>query len=284
VNDSLIDTPGFEPLVTLGAVAARTSRVRIGTAILQPHFRHPALLALAWATLDRASAGRTILGLGIGGGTQENIRAESGEMGIEPRDRGAVLETTVSELRALFAGTHERVSLPFPPVQSAVPIWIAAGIYVPADASAGAQGLARGGERGRYLRGRLDRVARLADGWLTLMATPEEIRESLEVLAEEAAACGRDADQITPCVELWVNVGASADRCYRELKSTVAHYFEGAAIPDETIERWSIWGEPAACRERLTAFEEAGIRHVKLVIGAPDPASQLERVMDALVG
>jgi alkanesulfonate monooxygenase SsuD/methylene tetrahydromethanopterin reductase-like flavin-dependent oxidoreductase (luciferase family) len=264
-------------------VAARTSRVRIGTAILQPHFRNPPLLALAWATLDRASGGRTILGLAIGGGTPENIRAEAAEMGIEPRERGTILEATIAEVRDLFGGTHPRLSLPVRPVQPKVPIWIAAGIYVPADAAAGAQGVVSGGPRGRYLRGRLDRIARLADGWLTLMATPDDVRESLAVIAEEAAVCGRRPEEITPCLELWVNVGADRDRCYRELKTTVEHYFAGASIPDETIERWSIWGEPAACRERLAAFEDAGIRHVKLVLGAPDPASQLERVLDAVV-
>ena len=49
------------------------------------------------------------------------------------------------------------------------------------------------------------------------------------------------------------------------------------------MERWAIWGEPEACRERLALFEDAGIRHVKLVIGAPDPLSQLDRILDALV-
>jgi alkanesulfonate monooxygenase SsuD/methylene tetrahydromethanopterin reductase-like flavin-dependent oxidoreductase (luciferase family) len=283
VNDSLIDTPGFEPLVTLGAVAARTKRVRIGTAILQPHFRNPVVLALAWATLDRAAVGRTILGLAIGGGTFENIRAECAEVGIEPRERGRILEATIEELRALFAGTHPRVSLPVRPVQRKVPIWIAAGIYAPAEASAGAQGLAQSGERGRYLHGRLDRVARLADGWLTLMATPSDIRESLALLAEKAAECGRRVDEITPCLELWVNVGPNANRCYRELKSTVERYFEGAHIPDETVERWAIWGEPEACRERLARFADAGLGHVKLVIGAPDPVSQFDRIVDAVV-
>jgi alkanesulfonate monooxygenase SsuD/methylene tetrahydromethanopterin reductase-like flavin-dependent oxidoreductase (luciferase family) len=49
------------------------------------------------------------------------------------------------------------------------------------------------------------------------------------------------------------------------------------------VERWAIWGEPEACRERLALFADAGIRHVKLVIGAPDPVSQFGRIVDTVV-
>jgi alkanesulfonate monooxygenase SsuD/methylene tetrahydromethanopterin reductase-like flavin-dependent oxidoreductase (luciferase family) len=278
VNDSLVDTPGFDPLVSLGAVAARTRRVRLGTGILQPHFRNPFLLGLAWASLDQAAQGRTILGLAIGGGSPDNIAKECALVGITSRERGQILEATVATVRALWRDEHPEMSLPVRPVQAHVPIWIAAGIYVPQNRGAGAQGSVESAHRGRYLSGRLERVARLADGWFTLMATPTEVRESLVILHEEAARYGRSPDQIVPCLELWINVGPDRKASYRELRRTVHRYFEGAEIPDETIERWAIWGPADACLERLAEFETAGIRHVKLVIGSSDPFEQLERI------
>jgi alkanesulfonate monooxygenase len=246
VNDSMVDTPGYEPLVTLGAVAARTSRVRMGTGILQPHFRNRVILALAWATLDHAARGRTILGLGIGGGLPDHLRRECEEVGIEPRERGDVLERTVLDVRALWSGTHPDFTLPVRPLQENVPIWLAAGIYHPQNPLAGAQAAVSRGVRGKYVVRRLDRVARMADGWFTLMAEPDEIRAALAELADEAAKVGRDINAITPCLELWVNIGNSRDRCYRDLRTTILRYFQGAAISDDVIRRWSIWGSPGA--------------------------------------
>src|SRR5436190_5765249 len=56
----------FEPLVTLGALAAVTSRVRLGTSVLLPALRPPTLLAKMLATLDQLSDGRVTLGMGVG--------------------------------------------------------------------------------------------------------------------------------------------------------------------------------------------------------------------------
>jgi alkanesulfonate monooxygenase SsuD/methylene tetrahydromethanopterin reductase-like flavin-dependent oxidoreductase (luciferase family) len=278
VNDSIVDTPGYEPLATLGAVAARTRRVRIGTAILQPHFRNPVLLALAWATLDHASGGRTILGLGIGGGAPEHIERECAEFGVRRRDRGAVLERTIEELRALWEGRHERVELPIRPLQERVPIWIASGIYVPAEAGAAAQSGATQAPSGSFAPGRLDRVARLADGWLTIMATPADIRDAARVLDRELAAAGRAPHELTRCLEVFVNVGDDEPRCFREIGEAVSRYFGGAFVPEDMLRRWSIWGSPQACRERLAQLEAAGITHVKLVVGAPDAFRQIDRL------
>jgi alkanesulfonate monooxygenase len=279
VNDSLIDTPGFEPISTLGAVAARTRRVKIGTSILQSHYRNPAVLALSWATLDHASQGRTILGLGIGGGTPDHIRRECDEVGIKSRDRGKILENTVSEVRAMWQGEHERIALPVRPLQTHVPIWISAGIFTPAETGASTQAGKSTGTPGIYNPGRIERVARLADGWFTLMATPSEIQSSVTILAEEAQRHGRSLQNITPCLELWVNVGANQDACYEEIRRSVVSYFNGAFVPEEIVRRWSVWGSPQQCKEQLAAFEEAGIRHVKFVIGAEDPISQIETLI-----
>src|ERR1043165_659209 len=65
IGDSITARPRHEPLTLLAAVAARTRRVKLGTAVLLPALRHPVVLAHVVGTLDRISDGRVILGVGI---------------------------------------------------------------------------------------------------------------------------------------------------------------------------------------------------------------------------
>jgi len=64
---SLRDGPWLGALPLLGAVAATTSRLRLGTLVTSPNFRHPAPLAKEVMTLDEISGGRFDLGIGAGG-------------------------------------------------------------------------------------------------------------------------------------------------------------------------------------------------------------------------
>ncbi len=66
VGDSLLARPRHDPLTLLAAVAARTSRVELGTSVLLPALRNPVVLAQQVSTLDRIAEGRVILGVGIG--------------------------------------------------------------------------------------------------------------------------------------------------------------------------------------------------------------------------
>ena len=67
VGDSLTAKSRIDALTTLAAVGARTSRVRLGTAIFLAALRHPVLLAYQLASLDCISGGRLALGIGYGG-------------------------------------------------------------------------------------------------------------------------------------------------------------------------------------------------------------------------
>lgn len=87
--------------VTLAAVAATTERVGLGPGITNPFVRHPGATASAIATLDEASGGRAVLGLGAGGGLT------LGPLAIERRRPVTAIEEMVRTLRRLFAG--ERV-------------------------------------------------------------------------------------------------------------------------------------------------------------------------------
>ncbi len=60
------DPDGWDAFAVLGAAARTTERVRLGTGVTNPYLRHPNLLAMSIATLDRLSGGRAFLGLGPG--------------------------------------------------------------------------------------------------------------------------------------------------------------------------------------------------------------------------
>src|SRR6185295_4985527 len=63
VGDSVLARPRFEALTTLAAIAGRTQRVQLGTAVLLPMLRHPVVLANEVANLDHIANGRLILGV-----------------------------------------------------------------------------------------------------------------------------------------------------------------------------------------------------------------------------
>ena len=94
--------PGWAPLPTLSAIAARTERVRLGTLVLNNDMRNPVQLAWEASTIDRISGGRFELGLGAG-----HTPSEYDTTGIErsaPAARKRRLAESVEIVRALLDG------------------------------------------------------------------------------------------------------------------------------------------------------------------------------------
>lgn len=84
--------------VTLTAIAAATSRIRIGPGITNPYVRHPGATANAVASLDEMSAGRAFIGIGAGGGLA------LGPLAVERVQPLQVVSDAVTAMRRLFAG------------------------------------------------------------------------------------------------------------------------------------------------------------------------------------
>jgi probable F420-dependent oxidoreductase len=119
----------LEPLTTLAAVSAVTSRVRLGTNIVLAALRRPVVLAKTTTTIDALSEGRLDLGVGVGWQREEYEAA-----GLDFDTRGRLLEETLDVCRAFwtqdvtsFAGAElrfERIHMMPKPVQpGGVPIW-----------------------------------------------------------------------------------------------------------------------------------------------------------------
>ncbi|WP_192498536.1 LLM class flavin-dependent oxidoreductase [Ornithinimicrobium pratense] len=127
--------PGAAPLdpwVMLGAIAALTERVRLGTLVTPLSRRRPYAVAKALVTLDRLSGGRAALGVGLGEPPDRDF-ADLGEE-ADPRVRAAMLDESLQVIDQLlrgptdFAGDHYRVTAdlhPRPVQQPRPPIWVA---------------------------------------------------------------------------------------------------------------------------------------------------------------
>jgi alkanesulfonate monooxygenase SsuD/methylene tetrahydromethanopterin reductase-like flavin-dependent oxidoreductase (luciferase family) len=102
--DPLAGTPWGATVPTLVAAAGVTRRVRLGTWVASPNFRHPVPFARELAALDDVSGGRAVLGIGAGG-TGHDARVLGGEV-LAPADRAARLEEFVDLLDRVLVGDH----------------------------------------------------------------------------------------------------------------------------------------------------------------------------------
>ena len=103
VGDSLLARPRHEPLTLLAGVAGRTHRVQLGTAVLLRALRNPVILAHVVATLDQVSAGRLILGVGIGLNVP-SVHAEFQAAGVPFERRVGRMLEGLRLCRALWTG------------------------------------------------------------------------------------------------------------------------------------------------------------------------------------
>ena len=94
----------LEPVVFLTAVAATTTRIRLGTAVLLAALRRPAVLAKQFATMDVLSGGRVDVGVGVGW-----QREEYDAVGLPFEDRGRLLDHTLEVCQAAVDPTARRV-------------------------------------------------------------------------------------------------------------------------------------------------------------------------------
>jgi alkanesulfonate monooxygenase SsuD/methylene tetrahydromethanopterin reductase-like flavin-dependent oxidoreductase (luciferase family) len=291
VGDSILAKPRYMPIPVLSAIAARTRRIKLATGILQPHMRNPVVLAEDWATLDVLSAGRTILGVGLGTGDREMVAREYELVGIPKARRGRAFDEAIQLLKRLW--TEERVSfegavfrcrnvaLGYRPVQTPhPPVVIACGGYVPAQPGMGPNDFYS--ERtANTFTGPFERVARLGDGWITGIVTVDEYRRTLaqiRALAEERY--GRLlGPEFLAGLNCFIHVGPSTAAAREEGKAFLEAYHR-LPFDDATLERWLICGPPERCAERLAAYVDAGVNAFQLVLASWDQQGQLRAVAE----
>ncbi|CAM5365324.1 F420-dependent glucose-6-phosphate dehydrogenase OS=Streptomyces lavendulae subsp. lavendulae OX=58340 GN=fgd2 PE=4 SV=1 [Streptomyces lavendulae subsp. lavendulae] len=300
---------GFDSPTIMGYLAARTERMKIGSAILNVYSRTPALIAQTAAGLDAVSGGRALLGLGASG--PQVVEGWHGK----PYDRplGRTRETVELCRRVWRRETidhHGITHMPLPalmgsglgkplkiltrPVRPTVPVYIAS--LGPAN---------------------VRMTAEIADGWLPTLFIPEKAAAvwggplaegtakrapelgPLQTVAGGLLAIGEDAaaarDLARPQIALYVGgMGAPGKNFYNDLAVAYGYgeqarriqelYLAGrkrdaaAAVPDEFCELMTLCGPEGYVRERVEAFREAGVTMLNVTPVGPEPARLIETV------
>jgi probable F420-dependent oxidoreductase len=256
--------PTFESLTLLSHLAALTRRVRLGTSVYLLALRQPTIAAKTAATVDVLSGGRLVFGVGVGGEFPKEFEAS----GVPHAERGRRVDEGIEVCRLLWAkapasfeGRFLRftdVALSPRPVQEGgPPIWI-------------------GGRSDQALR----RAARVGDGWISYVVTPERYRQSLEKIHGFAAEAGRplESGRGFETAHLAFTV---VDDDWEQARSAAARFLTRQYNQpfDELVKKYAVLGPPAQCAETLARFVEAGARTVVLgfVAGVERAAEQIER-------
>jgi phthiodiolone/phenolphthiodiolone dimycocerosates ketoreductase len=192
----------FDPFIALGALAQRTKRIRLGTAVTDSARLHPTTLARSALTLQHVSKGRFILG--IGAGERENTTP----FGIDLAKSASRLEESLRVIRLLwstrtpidFEGEFFQLkgaSLALRPyLKRPPPIWVAA--------------------MGPRM---LEITARYADGWIPHTLSLERYEQALTRLRAAATSAGRDPAAITPGLVVTGLFDSTHEACHAALES-----------------------------------------------------------------
>jgi F420-dependent oxidoreductase-like protein len=286
---------GTDAVSTLGALAARTERIRLGTGIVNVFSRTPALLAQTAATLDLISGGRFVLGLGTSG--HQVISGWHGVPFERPvlrmRETIAIVRQVLRRERLEFQGEvfqlQQGLKLLAHPVRATVPIFLA---------TLTSAGLRLTGE--------------VADGWMPTLFSPDHMDVFRPDLEAGARAGGRALDSldiapsvpvvvdddrqrardvVRPWVALYVGgMGSRKKNFYNEVVARYGFAEEARMIqdlyltgkqreairlvPDALVDAITIAGPATYVRERLAAWSTAG---VTLLLAAVQGKSQDER-------
>ncbi len=247
----------LDPMAPLAFAAALTRTIRLGVAVINIPFVAPAYLAKQAVTVDVLSNGRHDLGIGIGWMPEEFTLT-----GASMERRGARMEEYVRVLRTLWGPQPAEFSGEFYQVPP--------GSTAPAPVQPGGPQILIGG----MARPALERVGRIADGWVTSSRTDlSKIGESIKIIHEAAAGTGRDP-------------GALRVVCRGVVR-------EGSEVYGDGDQRVILSGSPATIREDLSWLADQGVTEIFFdlnwdpKIGSPDadPAYIADRtayLLDAL--
>ncbi len=281
---------GSDAVATIAWIAARTTRIHVGTAIMQIGARTPAATAMTAMTLDALSGGRFRLGLGVS--NPQVIEGWHGQRFGKP-----------------LARTREYVAIVRAILRREKPVEFAGDYYQIPYAGPDATGL--GKPLKSILHGRADLpiylaaigprnvalAAEIADGWIPTLFAPSKMRmfrewvdegfqkagapkPTFDVMAACSVVVGNDAGacraQHKPAIALYVGgMGARSRNFYNETVRRYGYeeaakkiqdlYLAGrkaeaeAAVPDALVDEVGLFGSRERIRERLAAYREAGV-------------------------
>ena len=244
------DLDCFESVACHAALAAETTRPRVGCLVYSAGFRHPAVLANAGATIDHLSGGR--LEMGIGAGWQAEEYVAHGIPFESPGVRLRRMAEAVEIVRLLwteetvtydgeFWTLREATCRPRPVQRPSPRIWI--------------------GASGEQVA--LQLAGRLGDGWNTPFVSANAYRRKLEIVLAACPAPDRFATG--------VNLMLLGDE---DLDEGLERRF-GAAAP--AVRSGTLHGGPSQVADRVREYIDAGAQWINVALRAPFDVAALER-------
>jgi alkanesulfonate monooxygenase SsuD/methylene tetrahydromethanopterin reductase-like flavin-dependent oxidoreductase (luciferase family) len=281
VGDGLIAKPRLEAIATLSALAARTERLMLGVCCLATFpLRNPVLFACQWASLDVLSGGRSLLAVCLGAPTGRggsNFAAELAAMNVDGKTRVGRMEEAIEVVRSAWAGptsgrgrfwNFPEIDLEPKPIQQPCPLWIASNPD-PSKLSAERYAIA------------INRVARLADGWLSTVVSPRDFGRRLDEIRAAMVGIGRNSP-MPSAVHLMVNLQNDGDTAWSEAKRFLDEYYMTDTKP-ETMDVWGAYGTADAVLTRIDEYIATGLDMPIIRFASFDQKGQLDRALDELI-
>jgi probable F420-dependent oxidoreductase len=244
--------PISDPLTEIAFWGALEPKLTLGTSVYLLPLRHPTIVAKMVATLDRLlGAGRLVFGVGVGGEFPPEYEA----CGIPLNQRGGRTNEAIEVIRRLW--TEPRVAhrgkyfsfgeismLPKPATPGGPPIWI-----------------------GGRAEAALKRAARLGDGWIPYVITPQRFAAGLDFIGAEAVRAGRQLERFDTAAFIFCTLGKTFEQALEvsaeHLSKRYAMDFRAAA------RRYAALGTPADVAARLAEFQQSGARDFLIDIIGP---------------
>lgn len=244
-----VDNDQLEGWTVLSALAMVTTNLEVGHLVLANTFRHPALLSKMATTLDHATGGRLVLGIGTGYYPKEH---ESYGLDLpSKKERSEMLSESLEILRGMWAPGQFTFEGAYYSVKGAT--------AEPAPVQSPHPPILLGGAGERLLRN----VARYANRWDlpdgAAGVTPDHFRMKLEKVRAFCDEIGRDASEIETSTSLIPIIGDEAEvgRRMAELQARIGW-------DDEQMQRHTLAGTPEQVMEQIHDWREAGVDHLLL--------------------
>jgi len=239
----LFHGPVTDGLITLATFAGKTSRIQLGSAITLLPLRPPVVVAKAVSTLDVVSQGRFIFGVGVGGEFPKEFEA----CGVPMHERGRRANEAIEICRKLWTEDHVTYEGKIFQLRDVT--------MLPKPVQPGGPPIIVSGRSEAAIR----RAARLGDGYMPYLFTPERYADSLKKIYTMANDVKRDMSRFTPYNFVFTAVAETHEEAHRMAAEKLSKRYNQPF--ENLVERYCALGTPKECVERLQRFVDAGARH-----------------------
>lgn len=266
---ALVEDPGgseMEAVALMAAVAAETSRVRVGCNVLCCAFRNPGILAKSLITIDHISNGRLEVGLGAGWHAAEH--EAFGVPFLPPRQRLDRFEEAVQIIKSMltqevttFEGAYFTVRNAYSsprPIQALPRIWIG----------------------GRGERRTLRLAARYGDAWNGAYIGVEEWTHKSNVLTEWCEVEGRDPATMIRSVNLGLGIARTEAEVTKKQEALAARFGDRNPV---RLTEGMLAGTPQQIIDKIGQFQDAGATWLNAVLRGPIDLEGLQLFIEDVV-